>query len=252
MNLSAVVAVIRFELQRMLTTARITGWVALAGFPPLITLLLVLQARGNTGWETMVMFVLIPNVLCLLSLLLWVTPLVFSELEGRSWIYLASRPGGRTSVMLGKYFAGVLRTVLAGWAAITLCTIIARPPHMIRDMGVMYLTVVAASFTYGALYTLIGVTFHRRATVIAAAYTMIIEVAVSWVPAVINQLTVAYHLRSVFADLIGQRPAWKQQFSSASPWSHLLFMLVLSTTFLFLANLVLNRSQYVKADDGTV
>ena len=56
----------------------------------------------DTVWG-LILFGLIPEVITLFGLLLWVTPVVQAELEGRTWIYLAVRPRGRVSMLLGKY-----------------------------------------------------------------------------------------------------------------------------------------------------
>ncbi len=40
------------------------------------------------------MFVLLPQVVTVLGLLLWATPVVHSELEGQTWVYAVVRPGG--------------------------------------------------------------------------------------------------------------------------------------------------------------
>ena len=52
--------------------------------------------------------------------------------------------------------------------------------------------------TYGAVYILIGVLFQRRSMVVAVAYTLIFEVLVGFVPAMINKLTIQFRLRSLY------------------------------------------------------
>ncbi len=66
-------------------------------------------------------------------------PLVHAELEGRTWIYLAVRPRGRVSVLLGKYLTAVAWTTLAGWTSTTICVLhraARRPfPPVVDDGG---------------------------------------------------------------------------------------------------------------------
>ena len=53
---------------------------------------------------------------------------------------------------------------------------------------------------YAALYLLLGALFTKRSMVIAVVYTLVFELLVSWVPAVINKLTVQYRLRALMID----------------------------------------------------
>ena len=47
-------------------------------------------------------------------------PYLNAELEGNTWPYVAVRPHGRTSIMLGKYLVSVTRSIIAGFLAIAL------------------------------------------------------------------------------------------------------------------------------------
>ena len=51
-------------------------------------------AEMNFGY-VVVMFLLIPQVVTVLGLLLWATPIVHSELEAQTWGYAVVRPGAR-------------------------------------------------------------------------------------------------------------------------------------------------------------
>ena len=170
-----------------------------------------------------VFFGLIPEVITLFGLLLWVPALVHAELEGRTWIYLAVRPRGRVSVLLGKYLTAITWTALAGWISTTICVLVARPDNALRLWGTMVALVAFSCVAYGAIYSLIGVWLHRRAMVLAVAYTLIFEFLVSLIPAVINKFTVQYRLRNLLFTwmdwwdlvptgasnvLLGTEPAW--------------------------------------------
>lgn len=174
-------------------------------------------------WWAAVFFGLIPEVTTLFGLLLWVPPLVHAELEGRTWLYLAVRPRGRVSVLLGKYLTAIAWTLLAGWTSVTICAAIARPDNVIRLWATMMALTSLASVCYGALYALFGVALHRRAMVLAVGYTLVFEFLVSLIPAVINKLTVQYRLRNLLfawmdwrelvpkeaeAIFLGMEPAW--------------------------------------------
>jgi len=200
-----------------------------------------------------VLFGLIPEVITLFGLLLWITPLVHAELEGKTWVFLASRPRGRVSVLVGKYLTGVTWTLLAGLVSTTVCILIARPDDALRFWWAIMALVAFSCVSYGSMYSLFGVLFRRRAMVIAVAYTLIFEFLVSFIPAVINQLTVQYRLRNLLVTwldwrdlmppeamiLLGNEPAWLQ----------MLVLCGVTVVLLVAAGVAIQRKEYVTASD---
>ena len=206
-----------------------------------------------TVWGA-VLFGLIPEVITLFGLLLWITPVVQSELEGRTWIYLAVRPRGRVSVLLGKYLTAITWTALAGWSSTTICIYIAQPVDAWRLWISLVGIVAFACIGYGALYGLIGVLLQRRAMVIAVAYTLIFEFLVSIVPAVINQFTVQYRLRNLLVQFMGWRELLPDEASAIllgdqPAWLHILILCGFTVTLLAVAAQVIQRKEYITADE---
>jgi ABC-2 type transport system permease protein len=109
----------------------------------------------------------IRNVLPLAALF-YATSLIADEVEGRTLTYLVTRPLTRGAIFAGK-FAAYLVTALSlalpaavitffvllstsGWSAVS-----AAAGDLLRDLGVMALTLVA----YGAFFALLGVLLKR-------------------------------------------------------------------------------------------
>lgn len=202
-----------------------------------------------------VFFGLIPEVITLFGLLLWVPPLVHAELEGRTWIYLAVRPRGRVSVLLGKYLTAIAWTTLAGWTSATVCVLIARPENGLRLWCTIVALVAIASVSYGALYALFGVWLHRRAMVLAVAYTLIFELLVSLIPAVINKFTVQYRLRGLFMTWMDWQRLMndeaKELFLGNEPaWLHLTILAVGVLVVMSVALQLIQRKEYATASDN--
>ena len=126
MTFSGVAAVFRFEMQRSMTVWRMAWWAMLVLFPP--SIVFIQKAFGaptdNSDFMAMMLQVLIPGIVCMLGQLLWATPLLQGEIEGGTWVFLAVRPSGKLNVLLGKYFAAVTWTALAGLAGLTLAVLI--------------------------------------------------------------------------------------------------------------------------------
>jgi ABC-type transport system involved in multi-copper enzyme maturation permease subunit len=212
------------------------------------------EGVDDTVWG-LVLLGLIPSVTTLLGLLLWATPLVQAELEGRTWIYVAVRPRGRVSVLFGKYLTAVAWTALAGWISCSICILIAEPYYALRLWATLMLIIGLACIGYGALYALIGVAIQRRAMVIAVAYTLIFEFLISFVPAVINQFTIQFRLRNLLVLLMGWRDLFPEDVGGAflgdqPAWLHFVLLGTLILVLLVVASQLIQRLEYVTADEA--
>ena len=252
MSLRGALIVFGFESKRAMTLARLACWLVLAIFPVLVVAVIRQYETGNEPdmWS-FVLFFLIPEVVCLMGLLLWATPAISSELEGQTWLYLATRPGGKLSVLLGKYLTAVAWAATAGWLGAALSVAIAQPEKPFRLLAVLFALVLLSCMSYGALYLLIGVLSLKRAMVIAVAYTLIMELAVSFVPAVINQLTVQYRLRSLLAHWLelNRDGAANFMYSALPPWQQIAVLMGVTIALLIAASVILHIRQLTVTAD---
>ena len=142
------------------------------------------------------LFILIPELLCLMGILLWATP-GGPRRGGRQDLGLSGRAAGRQGSDPAGEIPGRGRVDRPlALASLTLSVAIVRPVEgtLLTWFAVARL-VVLACLAYGAIFVLLGVLFLRRGMLAAVAYTVVFEVAVALIPAVINQFTVQYHLR---------------------------------------------------------
>lgn len=255
--LHATMQVLRFELTRTLTLGRIVTWVALGIFPSLLIALLQLQARGEIPYEVLAMicYMLVPQISCMLGLLLWATPAIGAELEAQSWIYLTLRQHGRVGIALGKYLVAFLWTASYGVVSAVGVSLLSGVDEMFRWAGVLTVLVLLSSACYSALYLLIGAVVYRRATVVAVVYSLVLEGFVSWIPATINKLTVSYRLRSLLAEWLSLRRIQTDGemnvfFGTEPVWYHALALLLYAGGLLFLAVYVIRGREYpVQTDE---
>jgi ABC-type transport system involved in multi-copper enzyme maturation permease subunit len=227
MSLGSVAAVFFFEWRRAFTMARMAWWMVLALFPVLIVSMIRFALRGETLPEEFWMglsFALVPMLVSMLGTFLWATPVVSAELERKSWVYLAVRPQGTINVLIGKYLVSTTWALSA--ALVGLCAaIVVMPAGDGERIGwvVGRITLLSCP-AYAALYLLLGTLFPKRSMVIAVAYTLVFELIISIVPAIINTLTVQYRIRTLlflWGDMkpdpdmnalmafIGDPPAWE-------------------------------------------
>ena len=187
-----------FELKQSFNKQRLSISAILTLFPPVMVFFAV--RVGNFPGPPEILLILLVALICALSLLLWATPTVSTEIESKGWTFLASRPQGRISLYLGKYLAAVLFT---SWVT-TLSILISIAIIPLGDIENPYLTFLKlsgvfflASVGYAAVFGFIGTLVFKRAMAIAAAYMIIWEGIVAFLPAVVNKITLRFHLQSV-------------------------------------------------------
>ena len=113
--------------------------------------------------------------------------------------------------------------------------------------------------SFGAIFSLIGVIIPKRGMVAAVVYTLGIEIMVSFIPAVINQATVQFRLRSSFLkwheeyrDFIYSGPdntTARQLFGEAPAWVHITVLCCMIVGFLCTSMLWLRFRELVVSED---
>ena len=253
-------AVFSHEWRRSLAAKGLFSWIFLIGFPVLIVGLLRYTQRDNSdpmeilAWGAIV-YLLIPGICCMLSLLLTAAPFLQAELEGRRWVYLSVRPGAKDALLFGKHLYAASRTLLTATAALFLCLAIGGFLGETRYILVMLALITLGSLAYGAVYIFIGVLIPRRAMVVAVIYSMV-EFMVSWIPALINRLTIQYRLRSLlfkwmdWDNVSTTGISTDSGFFSEIPWwQHVTILLGMTVGLLIIASLIFNRREYLAIRD---
>lgn len=119
--LSSSLAIFRYEFKKSFSLGPTFLWLCVIAFPTLLQLLIDQAGNGiPTEFSGVLLVGTIPGAVCLLTILSSMSPYLNTELEGNTWPYIAVRPFGRTSMMLGKYLVSVTRSIMAGFLAIAL------------------------------------------------------------------------------------------------------------------------------------
>ena len=258
-----------FELRRSMSVQRISVSIGMALFPPAMLSLLIFGAKVSSadGGAQMIdsaqfLAVFLTALVLLLSLLLWATPNVYSELEGKSWLFVASRPAGRTLIFLGKFMASVVVSLAICFTAITLCVLVIRstnetinPIRLWLTMNVVYFL---ATLIYAAVFSLIGVVFVKRAMVVGAGFLIGFDVFLASLPgALINRFTVRHHLQEVGIATMGwffpanagseqdYRNIYGQEWAT---WIHVTIVLSVTLLLLIIGAKVISPREYVTSD----
>ena len=208
--LKAVPGVIEYELSRSYKPARIAMFLMMILIPTALLISVAYQVPEQLKNDqqtnlvfSMLLYALVPQILTMLAMLVLASPIVHTEIEGQSWIYSLVRYQGRRALLLGRYFVAVLWTSCAGVVVTSICVPFLPLNQPLQTWGTISLLCILASLAYGSLFALIGVLFQKRVMVISFLYALVVEGVLAWLPAVINQLTIAYRLRSILFRWVG-------------------------------------------------
>lgn len=260
-----VLSVCLFEFKRSLTFGRLMAYLILSLFPPAMVLL-ISRVSYMTGYKVVIMF--LTYVVCVLSLLLWATPNVYSELESRNWLFVTTRPAGRMSILFGKFLAAAISACLVCTVAISLSSLVvilnagASRGDIIRDMLQFWPIFMAiswiASIEYAAVFSFFGVMFQRRAMVVATVYALANEIIVAIIPALITQFSVRFHIIGISLAWLGwflpiPEPdvEFKEIWYLTTPvWIHILVLGLIPILFLIASSYVIRNRQYITVDEA--
>lgn len=269
-------ATARFDFQRSLTPHRFSIVLVLSLFPPAIMAINLLGPGSDLAPVIIGVTVMMVGIL---AELLWATPIVYQELEGKTWTYLAVRPFGILALLTGKYLIAVAWTLSVCTAAMSLSvglvmafdvidtysqagqftsSLVASSDHL-RTWSVFMVLIVLASFAYGAIFLLIGVLFHRRAMVFAMAYVIGLEGIVAQVPAVINQITMRHHLTALAIKWLDfdfvreealREPVLQQMLGINEPdWKNVLILVVTTLVALAASVWIVRSREYITSEE---
>ena len=139
------------------------------------------------------------------------TALVADEIEDKTITYLFTRPIPRSAVLIGKYLAYLVCTILLVLPSVIFVYFITVPlagnnlgsefPSLLKDLGML----AAGLATYGAVFALVG-TRLKRPLVVGLVFAFGWEPGVLLFPGYLKQLTVAYYLQALVPHAMPQDP----------------------------------------------
>ena len=257
--INGAIATCGFEMKRSFTVQRNAVSFVLALFPPVMTGMLTWGPRtvGAQGipFVEVVILVLV-GLVTMLSLLLWATPNVYSELEGKSWTFISSRPGGRVGNFLGKYLAAIISSFAIATIAVSLSLGVASTAVPLEDPLWTWLASMViflfATLAYGAVLSMIGTITYKRAMVVGVGYLLAWEGLIAMVPALVNQFTIRFHLQSLVIEwlpFVVRSEDYALIYGDMDVKLHILIVIAMTIAFLVGGAYVIVNRQYVTKDE---
>jgi ABC-2 type transport system permease protein len=169
------------------------------------------QAAGSSIFGMMIWLLYIRFIVPVLGVF-YGTALIADEVDDKTITYLFTRPIPRSAVLLGKYLAFLVCTVLLVLPSVMLVFFLVVPtggssiaeafPSLLADFGML----VAGLASYGAVFALVG-TRLKRPLVLGLVYAFGWEPAVLLFPGYLKRLTVAYYLQALVTHEMPQDSA---------------------------------------------
>jgi len=259
-------AVFLFEWKQSLTVPRMAWWLVLAGFPVFIIGLIRFTIEFGGGSMELTprefwiwfLFALCPMLVSMLGTMLWVTPVISAELERRSWVYLSVRPNGGTAMLLGKYLAAVTWVIPPVLVGLAIAIPLSKASDGWQIWWGMTRLVCLSTPAFAAVYLVLGTVMPRRGLVLAVAYSLIFELVICFVPAVISKLTVHLHLMALvmrWCEL--ELPPWMREgagklIGNSPPWEHVAILLMYPPILLAVSVAILRAGEFSSAAESDV
>jgi ABC-type transport system involved in multi-copper enzyme maturation permease subunit len=140
------------------------------------------------------------------------TSLIADEIDDKTITYLFTRPIPRSAVLLGKYLAYLVCTILLVLPSVMLVFFLIVPtgggsigaafPSLLEDFAMLAIGLAA----YGAVFALVG-TRLKRPLVIGLVFAFGWEPAVLLLPGYLKRFTVAYYLQALVTHEMPQDSA---------------------------------------------
>ena len=182
------------------------------------------------------------------------TALIADEVEDRTITYLFTRPIPRGAIVLGKYLAYLVCTVLVVLPSVMVVYLVITPvgggslgqtfPMLLTDLGILALGLAV----YGAVFAFIGARVPRP---LVAGLVLVFgwEQVALLVPGYLRRFTVAYYLQSLVPHAMPQDDvvsAIQSLFSAPPPaYSSILWLLAILVVALWLAARTVRTREYV-------
>jgi len=182
------------------------------------------------------------------------TALIADEVEDKTITYLFTRPIPRSAVLLGKFLAYLVCTVLLVLPSIVLVFFLIVPigggrigaafPALVKDLGMVAVGLAA----YGSLFAFVG-TRLKRPLVAGLVFAFGWEPAVMLFPGYLKRLTVGYYMQALVTHEMPQDSAISllMQVFREMPgiWTSLAALGVIVAATLWLAGRTVEQREYV-------
>lgn len=191
--------------------------------------------------------------LILILALFFGTSICSEELEGKTLTYLTTRPVEKSAVLLGKFAAYYLMTVLMTLVGVITAFFVLNIEKLgdfslykilFKDMAVLCLGLLC----YMSFFTLIG-TFLKKSIMFGLIFSFGWENVIQYFPGSTQKFAIAHYLKSLLpAPVSGRFSFLLFRLEPTPPAAAVLILLLLTAVFLALACFIFSAKEYILQD----
>ena len=173
------------------------------------------------------------------------TEAIGGEREGRSLVWLLSRPLSRPSIYLAKFIAILPWCLLLNFGGFCLICLLAGKPGQLA-MRLYWPAVLGGTVAFSALFHLMAACF-RRAAVVGLVYSFFLEIFLGTMPGYMKRISLSFYTRCLMfeaADEYSVRPEKPSIYlpvDSATAWCVLLGVTLI---LLIVGTIIFARTEY--------
>lgn len=188
--------------------------------------------------------------LILILALFFGTSVVSEEMEGKTLTYLTTRPVPKSALILGKYTAYMLLTVLMTVVSVIISFLVLNVNDLLdlsqykylgRDLAVLSLGLMC----YTAFFTFIG-TFMKRSIMFGLIFSFGWENVIQYFPGSTQRFAIVHYLKSLLPTQASGRFSFLLfRLEATSPGMAVFMLLLITAVFLGLACLIFSLKEYI-------
>ncbi len=211
--------------------------------------------RNITGisiFSNMIMVFYLQFLILILALFFG-TSICSEELEGKTLTYLTTRPVSKSALLLGKYAAYTLLTIIMTGVGLLFAFLILNGDNLLdfslykilfRDLAALTLGLIC----YTAFFTFIG-TLLKKSILFGLVFSFGWENVIQYFPGSTQRFAIVHYLKSLLkAPTSGGFSFLLFRLEPTPPGVAILMLLVISGIFLFLACLLFSQKEYILQD----
>jgi ABC-type transport system involved in multi-copper enzyme maturation permease subunit len=195
-------------------------WAVYAAFRAVVNDERVREDFAFTNFSRLVVFSLYVSFLLPLFTLAYAAGAIGHEREGRTLLWLITRPLPRWAVYVAKLLGLLPWSVGASVFAFATLGLVGGEQGL-KAVGVFWPLAVAGGVAFGCLFHMVGALF-RRPTIVALVYVFFFELVLANLPGGLKQYSLNYYLKSLFYHWLTAaaptvRPAGLDTYEPAEP-----------------------------------
>lgn len=207
---------------------------------------------GISIFSNMIMVFYLQFLILILALFFG-TSICSEELEGKTLTYLTTRPVSKSAILLGKYAAYTLLTIIMTGVGLLFTFLILNVDNLLdfslykiffRDLAVLSLGLIC----YSAFFTFIG-TFLKKSILFGLVFSFGWENVIQYFPGSTQRFAIVHYLKSLLeVPTSGGFSFLLFRLESTPPGAAVLMLLFISGIFLFSASLFFSQKEYILQD----